>query len=215
MKDTPDHTRQVETTLRTEVVSTRVLTLPNILTFLRLAMIPVFLWLLIRGNDLEAALFFTVIASTDFVDGKLARHYNQISVLGKMLDPIADRVLLLAVALGVTIRGIVPWPIVALIAGREVTVAIVAIWFKVRGVQLEVRYIGKWTAALAMFAFGFFIGHTALSASLPWLATLLDVGAWGCGLVAICLGYTSVVLYVRDGRVVLAHSETGHLGDLA
>ena len=72
----------------------RILTVPNVITVVRLALLPVFLWLLFAQEDrASAALLLAVLGATDFLDGYIARHFNQVSDLGKVLDPVADRLL--------------------------------------------------------------------------------------------------------------------------
>lgn len=202
------HTTHVETTLQSEVVSNRVVTIPNLITIVRIAAIPGLVWLILTERDLAAVVTFVLIAGSDFVDGRIARRLGQVSALGKMLDPVADRVLLLAVAVAVTIRGIMPWPLVLVIAGREVAVSTVAIWYKAHGVQLEVRYAGKWAATLVMFSFGLFLGVAWTDGLWDWVPTLLDIAAWACGLIGACLGWWTVFLYVQDARAATVRHST-------
>src|SRR4029450_2772640 len=86
-----------------------VLTLPNLITLARLACLPVFLWLLFgQENRAGAAALLAILGITDWVDGYLARHLNQVSELGKILDPVADRLLFIVGAGGILIDGSVP-----------------------------------------------------------------------------------------------------------
>ncbi|MFI5101105.1 MAG: CDP-alcohol phosphatidyltransferase family protein, partial [Actinomycetes bacterium] len=93
-----------------EVVGDRVLTVPNLLSALRLLGVPVFLWLVLGPEaDGAAVLLLVVSGLTDYLDGVIARRWNQVSRLGQLLDPLADRLYILATLLGLGLRGIVPW----------------------------------------------------------------------------------------------------------
>jgi cardiolipin synthase len=131
-------------------VSRRVLTVPNLVSALRLALVPLFLWLLFGDdNPLAAGLLLGGIGATDWVDGYLARRLNQVSELGKLLDPIADRLAITAAVIGGWVAAVLPWPVALALVVRESIIAVgavVAAWkWKAR---VEVRYLGK----LATFA---------------------------------------------------------------
>src|SRR3990172_9867665 len=108
----------------------RVLTAPNILSILRLLCAPVFVWLLFGADDATAALvLLAVLGATDWVDGWIARHYDQGSDLGKVLDPTADRILLLTAVVALTIDGAVPawFGIAVLVREAVISVATLAL----------------------------------------------------------------------------------------
>src|SRR3954447_4108349 len=102
----------------------RVATVPNALSALRLAGVPVFCWLVV-GPHADVAAFFVLAASafTDWLDGKLARVLNQYSRLGELLDPLVDRLYILAALAVLSARGILPWPIAVAIVARDVLLA--------------------------------------------------------------------------------------------
>ena len=105
----------------TQGVGDRVLTVPNLLSLLRLLGVPVFLWLILGPQaDLAAVLLLAVSGATDYLDGEIARRWNQMSRLGQLLDPLADRLYIFATLLGLGIRGIVPWWLLGLIVARDV-----------------------------------------------------------------------------------------------
>ena len=114
----------VEQEQRTDQQTDRILTMPNVITLVRLFLLPVFLWLLfVQENRAAAAGLLAVLGVTDFLDGYIARHFHQVSELGKMLDPVADRLLFFVGVGGILIDGSVPtWFAVAVLA-REVLVA--------------------------------------------------------------------------------------------
>lgn len=134
-------------------MSRRVLTVPNLVSALRLALVPLFLWLLFGDdNPLVAGLLLGGIGATDWVDGYLARRLNQVSELGKLLDPIADRLAITAAVIGGWVAGVLPWPVALALVVRESIIAVgavVAAWkWKAR---VEVRYLGK-VATFALYS---------------------------------------------------------------
>ncbi|MBV8985439.1 MAG: CDP-alcohol phosphatidyltransferase family protein, partial [Acidimicrobiia bacterium] len=95
--------------MTTEAGEDRVLTIPNVITVVRLLCVPVFLWLLFdQHKRAEAAILLGALGATDFADGYIARHFHQVSTLGKVLDPLADRILLLVGAGAILVDGSVP-----------------------------------------------------------------------------------------------------------
>ncbi|HPE12879.1 MAG TPA: CDP-alcohol phosphatidyltransferase family protein, partial [Actinomycetota bacterium] len=119
----------------TEVQSDRVLTLPNVLSALRLLGVPLFLWLiLVPQADGWAVALLMVAGFTDWLDGYLARKWNQITRVGQLLDPVADRLYILATLIGLLLRGIVPAWLVVLLISRDLILAVVLAVLKRRGV---------------------------------------------------------------------------------
>jgi len=121
-----------------------VLTVPNLISLLRVATIPIF-WTLIVDDDTSAwgiALFATVVA-TDWVDGTIARRTGQVTDLGKILDPVADRLAIAAGLLALVVRGAFPLWAAVLILARDVAVLAAAIVLAARGMRIDVRWIGK------------------------------------------------------------------------
>ncbi|NNH70826.1 CDP-alcohol phosphatidyltransferase family protein [Nocardia uniformis] len=151
------------------VLGDRILTVPNALSVLRLIGVPVFLWLLlVREADGWAFALLVVSGFTDFLDGKLARLLDQASRLGAILDPLVDRLYLLATVGGFLIRGILPWWVVAIIVGRDLILTLTLTVYKRRELPPpDVIYLGK----AATFA---------LMSALPWwLAGQMDWAAAG------------------------------------
>jgi cardiolipin synthase (CMP-forming) len=133
----------------------RVWTLPNVLSFLRLAGAPVVLWLIIGPQaDGLAVLVLALGGLTDWLDGYLARAWHQTSRIGQMLDPIADRLYILAVLLGLALREIVPWWLVVIVVGRDVFVPLLIPVLKTRGYSsLPVHFVGKVATFSLLYAF--------------------------------------------------------------
>jgi len=183
------------------VVTDRIWTVPNVITFVRIGLTPVFLWMLLDGRYVAAAILFVAVSATDFVDGRLARRLDQVTRIGTMLDPVADRLLILATAIAVVVKGLMPLWLIGLIVLREVTVSIWTIYLKGRGIQLEVTYVGKWAATLVFSCLPVFILQGSLDdparTVLWWLAT--GVGCLGAG-----LGFVANAQYLSKGRAALA-----------
>jgi cardiolipin synthase (CMP-forming) len=133
----------------------RVWTLPNVLSFLRLAGVPLVLWLILGPQaDRLAVLVLALGGLTDWLDGYLARAWHQTSRIGQMLDPIADRLYILAVLIGLTLREIVPWWLAVIIVGRDVFVVVLVPILKTRGYSsLPVHFVGKVATFCLLYAF--------------------------------------------------------------
>ncbi len=182
------------TTAEDAPASTAILTLPNVISFARLATVPFFLWLWFGGSKEVAVVVYAVGATTDFVDGFIARRTGSISELGKLLDPLADRVFILALALALVGDGSLPWPLALAVIGRDVAILSLYPLVQRRGVpKIAVNLVGK-SATAALF-FG-----------LTWLALSqtdyfgADVGE-EVGLAGILVGavlyWIAGVMYAR------------------
>jgi cardiolipin synthase len=185
----------------------RILTVPNLVTTVRLLCIPLFLWLLLRPHHRDwypAGLLLGGLGATDGVDGFVARRFHQVSTVGKVLDPIADRLLLGVAAISIIAVGGVPlWVgLVALI--RE---AVVAVGFllvaSLGGRRMDVQKTGKAATFLLMVALPLFLGGHAND---DWRAVAETI-AWICAVPGLVLGWYAVATYipkaieaVRTGR---------------
>lgn len=133
----------------------RLITVPNILSLLRLAGVPLFLWLLLGPQyDLLAVLVLALSGLTDWLDGKLARLLNQSSRLGALLDPAVDRLYTLSTVLAFGVREILPWWVVALLIGRDLV--LMSTLPVLRGYghgPLPVHYLGKAATLCLLYAF--------------------------------------------------------------
>ena len=130
----------------------RVLTIPNVLSLVRLALIPLFLWLVLDLRaDLAAVAVLTVSGITDWADGAIARRTGQTTRLGRLLDPLVDRLTIAATLIGLALRDLVPWWLVALLAAREVLLLALVPALRRRGLlALPVHYLGK-AATFALY----------------------------------------------------------------
>lgn len=133
----------------------RVITVPNVLSVVRLAGVPLFLWLLLGPQyDLLALLVLAVSGITDWLDGKLARWLNQSSRLGILLDPAVDRLYTFATLAAFGIRDILPWWVVAVLVGRDVILALLLPLLRQFGYrQPDVHYLGKAATHNLLYAF--------------------------------------------------------------
>ena len=128
----------------TGLVTDRVLTLPNALSALRLLGVPLFLWLVLNEHDPAAVALLMVSGVTDWLDGKIARKWGQMSRVGQLLDPAADRLYILATLIGLTIRDIVPLWLTLGLVGRDVILAFFLPVLRRHGYgPLPVHFLGK------------------------------------------------------------------------
>ncbi len=137
------------------LVSDKVLTGPNVVTFIRLLLIPLFLWLLFGAHQQVAALVVYAIAScTDWVDGQLARRTGQVSKLGKLFDPLVDRFLLAAGVIAIVLLGRLPLWVLVYIVARDLVLLVEGRCMLARvGEVPPVVYLGKFATAFLMFGF--------------------------------------------------------------
>ncbi|MFE5503228.1 CDP-alcohol phosphatidyltransferase family protein [Amycolatopsis japonica] len=173
------------------------LNVPNMLSILRLAGVPVFLWLLLGPKEDGWALALLVFSAlTDWLDGKLARWLNQMSRLGQLLDPAADRLYILATLIAFLIRDIIPWWLVVPLVVREAVLGVCVLLLRRRGfAPPEVTYIGKGATFVLMYAF-------------PFL--LLTQGGSDIAAIARPIGYAftawGAVLYVYSGLLYVVQT---------
>jgi cardiolipin synthase len=185
-------------------VSTRIVTVPNILSLFRLLLIPVFLGLLILGHYGWALLLMAISSLTDFVDGYVARHFNQVTRLGQLLDPAADRLFILSTLLGLGWVGILPWWLVAVIVARDVLLLLLGIVLaNHRYGPLPVHHLGK----MGTFALLFAMPVLLLAAAFPTIAWAAVPLGWAAALWGTFLYWWAGVAYalqaarmIRDTR---------------
>ena len=179
----------------------RIVTVPNVITVVRLSLLPVFLWLLFAKDDrANAAWLLAGLGTTDFLDGYIARHFHQVSELGKVLDPVADRLLFFVGVGGILVDGSVPaWFALAVLV-REVLVAAATLALAALGSRrIEVTWFGKAGTFFLMIAFPLFL---ASKSTLGW-AHQAETFAWLAGIPGLALSWWAAVLYVPLARAAL------------
>jgi cardiolipin synthase (CMP-forming) len=180
----------------------RVLTVPNAISVARLAGVPVFLWLVLGPQaDWWAIALLIVAGISDWLDGKLARAWNQQSRLGQVLDPAADRLYIAATLIGLAIRGIIPWWLVALLAARELVVGAALLVLRRHSYgALQVSLVGKTATLCLLYAFPLlFIG-----AHDDPVATVARVTGWAFAIWGSALYWWSAALYWKQTRQIVA-----------
>ena len=180
----------------------RILTIPNVITAVRLSLMPVFVYLLFGQDErFWAGWLLFAIGSTDWLDGFLARRLGQVSTVGKVLDPVADRLLFFVGGIAILIDGSVPTWLVVLVLVREVLVAAGTLALAGMGARrIDVTWYGKAATFLLMGAFpAFLVSHSDTGA-----ADAYGVLAWSVAIPGLALSYFSALLYIPKGRVALA-----------
>jgi cardiolipin synthase (CMP-forming) len=180
----------------------RLVTLPNLITVGRLACLPVFLWLLFGLDDRAAAAgLLAGLGITDWVDGYLARHLHQVSTLGKVLDPVADRLLFVVGGGGILVDGSVPVWFAAVVLVREFLVGGATVVLAALGARrIDVTWFGKAGTFGLMVAFPLFL---AGNSDLSWADTAESL-AWVAGIPGLALSLYAAALYVPLARRALA-----------
>lgn len=186
--------------MRASEVSSRILTVPNVLSFIRLAMVPVFLVLILRGQDALALLVLVVSSLTDYLDGFIARTFRQISRLGQLLDPAADRLFIFAALIGLAVREVIPWWLFIVIVARDATLLILGVVLANHGYgPLPVHHLGK----VATFCLFYALPILMLGQAFPDAALVAIPVGWAFALWGAFLYWWAGVIYlVETGRLV-------------
>lgn len=175
-------------------------TLPNLLSFLRLLGVPAFLTLILLHRDWAAVGVLALASLTDFLDGRLARSMHQVSRLGQMLDPIADRLYIGATVIALAVRGIIPWWFLILLLGRDlVLLCLVPALRRAGYTSLPVNFIGKAGTFCLLCAF-----PLVLLGSGQWPgAPLLRIIGWAFAIWGLFLYWWSGILYVQQTHALV------------
>jgi cardiolipin synthase len=188
----------------------RVLTVPNAISVARRAGVPAFLWLVLGPHaDGWAVALLAAAGISDWLDGKLARAWNQQSRLGRLLDPAADRLYIAATLAGLAIRGIVPWWLVGLLAGRELVLGAALLALRRQRYEpLQVSFVGKAATLCLLYAFPLlFLGaHVG-----PWALAAQIIG-WAFAVWGSALYWWAAVLYLRQTWALLSEARGQQAG---
>jgi cardiolipin synthase len=183
----------------------RIVTVPNVISLVRLACAPVFVWLLADDHLLAAAGLLAVLGASDWVDGWIARRFDQGSDLGKVLDPVADRILLLVAAIALLVQGSVPLVVGVLVLAREVLISVAVLALAAAGARrIDVQWVGKAGTLALMFAFPLFLWADAIHGGAH---DVVLAAAWFMAVSGLLFSYYAALTYVpiardalRDGR---------------
>jgi cardiolipin synthase len=178
-------------------------TIPNLISVLRLAGVPIFLWLLLGEDDpLAAGILFAVLGATDWVDGYIARRFDQGSEIGKILDPVSDRVMLIAGALGLIISGDVPVWVGIVVLAREAALSVVTLILATAGARrIDVQWVGKAGTLALMFALPLFVLVAELDPGVG--RDIIEVITWLFTIGGLALSYYAAARYVPMARNAL------------
>jgi cardiolipin synthase len=181
--------------------TTRVLTVPNLLSLFRIAGVPVFLWLALGPEADGWALVVLMLSGiSDYFDGKLARKWGQVSPLGRLLDPAADRLYIVAVVVALAMRDIVPVWLAVVLLSRDIFLAMFYPALRRRGYgPLPVHFLGKAATFNLLYAFPLLLLGDGTGA----VATLADVFGWAFAVWGTCLYWWAGILYVVQVRQLL------------
>jgi cardiolipin synthase len=180
-------------------------TIPNVISLVRLAGVPLFLWLVIGPEaDVWALVVLMIAGFSDWLDGYLARRLDQMSKLGEILDPVADRLYILAAVIGLLYRDIIPWWVAVVLVSRDLFLWCLVPFLRTRGYSaLPVHYLGKTATAALLYAFPFlFLGDNEGT-----LATVARVCGWAFAIWGICLYWWAGLLYAWQVRKLLSDTE--------
>ena len=180
------------------MVEERIVTVPNALSFVRLLLVPVFLWLVLGPQWDELALIVLMVSGfTVYLDGKLARPFNQTSKIGAILDPVADRFFILAVVIGLGYRDIIPWWLAVILPLRDVFLFSLVPFLRTRGYSsLPVHFLGKAATASLLYAFPLLL----LGDATGTVADLANVFGWAFTIWGVALYWWGGVLYALQVR---------------
>jgi cardiolipin synthase len=172
---------------------------PNALSALRILLVPVFLVLVLLELDLWGLIVIVISSVSDFLDGIIARRFGQITRLGQLLDPAADRLFIFAAVIALAVREVVPWWIVAVIVGRDVLLAGLGLVLARHGYgPLPVHHLGK----VATFALFYALPLLVLGQAFPALQPVSDPLGWAFTIWGAFLYWWAGILYVRQTHEV-------------
>ena len=181
-------------------VSDRIVTIPNLLSFFRLLLIPVFLVLLVNGQYIWALVVLVGSSLTDFVDGFIARHFDQVTRVGQLLDPAADRLFIFSTLIGLAWTEFIPWWLAGVILARDLLLLILGVILANFGYgPLPVHHLGK----MGTFALLTAMPLLVLGAAFPSIGEVTDPIGWAAALWGVFLYWWAGILYALEaGRLI-------------
>lgn len=191
-----------------EVVSDRILTVPNVLSLLRLLVLPWVYVELIREHWMSAFWWLAIFAWTDWLDGYVARRFDQVTKLGKLLDPISDRLLFIVVGIGMIVSEVVPWWVIGILLVRDVIVIAGGLYLASRRVSPPaVTKVGKAATFGLMWALPSFILAAGLGDGPSDPQPAWQAFAWFAWATNTVLYYVALGQYVVISRRALARPD--------
>lgn len=177
------------------------LTVPNLLSLFRIVSIPFIAWLMSNHEMVNALIVLAVSSLSDGLDGILARRLDQVSKIGQILDPLADRLLIFCSIIALGVAGIIPWWMLIVIGVRDLFMAIQVIWLAQYGYgPLPVHFVGKTGTALLMIAI---VALTVADLGSGALFRLLHLAALATGIWGVVMYWLAGYIYFRQGVTVL------------
>ena len=181
-------------------MSSRIITIPNLLSFVRLGLVPVFLACILLGQDLAALIILVVSSITDYLDGIIARRFDQMTRLGQLLDPAADRLFIFAALIGLAGRDIIPWWLVLVILGRDVMLLVLGVVLANHGYgPLPVHHLGKF----ATFCLFYALPILMLGQAFPEISAFTAPVGWAFALWGAFLYWWAGLIYLRETMRVI------------
>ncbi|WP_029069695.1 CDP-alcohol phosphatidyltransferase family protein [Jonesia quinghaiensis] len=178
-------------------------TIPNVISFIRLGLIPVFAVLMLSGQHVWALVVVVVSSFSDWADGYIARRFHQVSELGKTLDPIADRCFIFVTLLVFVIRDIIPWELFAVIAVRDIMMLVLVSAIARRGHEpMAVTFIGKAATLFLLLAFPIYI-VSVITAFPDGVREVAIAMAWLFAILGAVLYWLSALQYLQRGQKLL------------
>ncbi len=178
----------------------RILTIPNVLSLLRLMTVPVFLWLFTNDRENAAVIVYGAGAWTDFFDGAIARRFNQVSEFGKLLDPLSDRVYIVSMVIALVVRDTLPLWLAAILLARDALVLGMFPLLEKRGApRLRVNFTGKSATAALFFGLTWLMWSET---TFPLASVGTEIGFPFVGLGAV-LYWVAAMMYAKEGMAAL------------
>jgi cardiolipin synthase len=186
-----------------DAVIDRVLTIPNLLSLLRLALVPVFMWLMLTRHDGWALTTLAVSGISDYLDGALARRWGQVSRIGQLLDPSADRLYIVSTLLALAVRDVIPWWLVIVLVARDVVLTgTIPVLARHGYGPLPVHFLGKAATFNLLYAFPLLL-LAEVGGSVGDVARPI---AWAFAWWGTALYWWAALLYLRQTTAVVRNA---------
>lgn len=177
---------------------------PNVLTMIRLALVPVFVAIYLSGDMHAALIVFCIASLTDFLDGRIARHFHLITSFGKLMDPLADKLMVCSALICLACSGIFPWIAFAVVAAKELTMVIGSAYMLKQGIVVHSNIFGKAAQCsfIAAMILGFF-HQDFLAAGVMWDQIVL----WISVVICLCALVDYTLMSLKQLKTAKAKAE--------